>query len=108
VQTQILLQGGLSRFEKYVCGHVVLSLQRATLEFWECYAELPKVVRKKADKNFLLLKANPKHPSLHFKSIGEAWSVRIGLEWRALALPNKNGFDWFWIGSHAEYDKLIS
>jgi hypothetical protein len=85
-----------------------LNQHRATPEFWECYAELPKTIQKKADKNFQLLKSNPRHPSLHFKSIGEGWSVRIGIDWRALALKSENGFDWFWIGSHEEYDKLIS
>jgi hypothetical protein len=30
---------------------------------------LPKPVRTVADKNFQLLKSDPKHPSLHFKRI---------------------------------------
>ena len=37
---------------------------------WECYAELPEAVRQLADKNFALLKENPKHPSLHLKNVG--------------------------------------
>jgi hypothetical protein len=39
----------------------------ASPSFWESYDELPSVVQEVADKNFELLKANPKHPSLHFK-----------------------------------------
>ena len=36
-------------------------------------------VRELADKNFALLKQDPKHPSLHFKRLkGNLWSVRIG------------------------------
>ena len=31
----------------------------------------------------------------------------IGLRYRALALDVDGGYLWFWIGSHAEYDKLI-
>ncbi len=42
----------------------------ASPKFWVCYKALPKDVRDLADKNFELLKANPKHPSLHFKQIG--------------------------------------
>ncbi|MEI9888454.1 MAG: hypothetical protein WDN08_18525 [Rhizomicrobium sp.] len=61
-----------------------------------------------ADKNFALLKENPKHPSLHFKKIGEIWSVRIGLHYRAIAKEVDGGMRWHWIGSHAEYDYKLS
>lgn len=49
-----------------------------TPQFWELYRHLPLEVRELADKNFALLKANPQHPSLHFKKIGRLWSVRVG------------------------------
>ncbi len=80
----------------------------ASPKFWACYRALPKDVRDLADKNFELLKANSKHPSLHFKQIGNLWSVRVGKHFRALGLNKKEGIVWFWIGSHADYDKLIS
>ena len=35
------------------------------------------------------------------------YSVRIGLRYRALGVENQNGALWFWIGSHADYDKLL-
>ncbi|MEM1393696.1 MAG: hypothetical protein AAGG00_10460 [Cyanobacteria bacterium P01_H01_bin.150] len=55
-----------------------------------------------------LLKQDSSHPSLHFKKIGKKyWSVRAGLDYRALGIENDNGILWFWIGSHAEYDKLL-
>lgn len=79
----------------------------ASSRFWLCYERLPENVRKLADKNFDLLKANPQHPSLHFKKIREYRSVRVGLAYRALAVEVENGLLWFWIGSHAEYDDLI-
>jgi len=60
-----------------------------------------------ADKNFLLLAADPKHPSLHFKKIGSLWSARVGQHYRALALNDNDGIHWFWIGTHAEYDQLL-
>ncbi|MGA9378696.1 MAG: hypothetical protein WBV73_08000 [Phormidium sp.] len=40
-----------------------------TPEFWECYRQLPKEIQELADKKYELLKADPKHPSLHFKQI---------------------------------------
>ena len=71
------------------------------------YDSLPAEVRTLADKNFDLLKADPRHPSLHLKRIGEHWSVRVGSHFRALGHDLPDGIQWFWIGTHAEYDKLV-
>ena len=57
--------------------------------------------------NYALLRADTTHPSLHFKKIGELWSVRVGLHYRALAVERAEGYVWFWIGTHAEYNHLI-
>ena len=79
----------------------------ASPQFWRHYRQLPPEVRALADKNFQLLKADPKHPSLHFKKIGRLWSVRVGAHYRALGLDKPEGVVWFWIGSHADYEKLL-
>lgn len=79
--------------------------------FWQRYRDLPEEVQELADRKFELLKTNPRHPSLHFKKIGNKqrlWSVRIGLHYRALGREQSEGIVWFWIGTHAEYDQLIS
>ncbi|MBI5566330.1 MAG: hypothetical protein HY870_15635 [Chloroflexi bacterium] len=76
-------------------------------KFWESYAKLPPAVQKLADKNFELLKSNPDHPSLHLKKAGRYWSVRVGLKYRALGVEDDGRLLWFWIGIHAEYDKLV-
>jgi hypothetical protein len=75
----------------------------ASPQFWEHYAQLPPTVQALADKNYELLKADPMHPSLHFKQIERFWSVRVGLRYRALAIEIPEGLIWFWIGSHAAY-----
>ena len=64
-------------------------------------------MRKIADKNFELLKNDPWHPSLRFKRVGRFFSVRVGLSYRALGVEVEDGVLWFWIGSHADYDKII-
>lgn len=79
----------------------------ASTQFWQHYRQLPSDVRRLADRNFQLLKADSKHPSLHLKKIGRLWSVRVGAHYRALGLDKPEGIVWFWIGSHADYDKLI-
>ena len=75
--------------------------------FWKLYKKLPHDVQKQAKKQRKLLQANPRHPSLQFKKVGQRWSVRVNDDYRALADPVKNGYSWFWIGSHADYDRLI-
>jgi hypothetical protein len=79
----------------------------ASTQFWRAYQLLSPEVRALADKNFQLLKADPHHPSLHFKKIGNLRSVRVGARYRALGLDKPEGVVWFWIGSHADYDKLL-
>ena len=79
----------------------------ASPSFWERYERLPKGIREIADKNFQLLKANPRHPSLHLKRIGRYWSVRIGKRYRALGVEVPEGILWFWVGTHAEYDEML-
>ena len=79
--------------------------------YWRHYRQLPDEVRELADKNFALLKADLNHPSLHFKKVGKAkqlWSVRVGSHYRALGVEKPTGIVWFWIGPHAEYDKLLA
>lgn len=76
--------------------------------FWKLYGRLPADVRELADKSFELLKSDPRHPSLHFKKIGELWSVRIGAHYRALAMEVEGGMYWFWIGTHADYDNIVA
>lgn len=78
-----------------------------TPEFWELYGALPQSVQELADKSFALLKANPQHPSLHFKKVGDYRSARVGLAYRALGVDILEGILWFWIGTHAEYDRLL-
>lgn len=79
----------------------------ASPEFWFHYRALPGEIQRLADKNFALLKQSPNHPSLRFKKIGEFWSVRAGLHYRALAKEREEGLVWFWIGHHSEYDRFL-
>jgi hypothetical protein len=82
-------------------------IHRASPDFWALYEELPAQVRKLADKSFALLKADPRHPSIHFKRVDRYWSARVGMHHRVLGIEFAGGILWFWIGGHAEYDNLI-
>jgi hypothetical protein len=83
-------------------------MHRTSGRFWNLFANLPESVQTVARKNFELLKADPSHPSLHFKKVGKLWSVRAGLNHRALAVKEGADFIWVWIGPHDEYRRLIN
>jgi hypothetical protein len=80
----------------------------ASPDFWARYRALPVEVQSLADKSFSLLKLNSRHPSLHLKKVGRYFSVRVGLFHRALGVEVEDGISWFWIGTHAEYDKIVA
>jgi len=79
--------------------------------FCKLFDALPKAIQAKANKQFQLLKADSKHPSLHFKKIASEenlWSVRVDANYRALGAESKSGrMVWRWIGTHSEFDKLF-
>ncbi|MEH2094955.1 hypothetical protein [Nostoc sp.] len=81
---------------------------RATPDFWYYYRQLPIDIQELANRCYQFLQEDPKHPSLHFKKVGQFWSVRIGIHYGALAVKEDDNFVWFWIGSHPEYDRLLS
>ncbi len=80
---------------------------RANPRFWTCYRQLPHDIRRLADESYELLRQDPKHPSLHFKRLGRFWSARVGLHYRALATEQEDAMVWFWVGTHAAYNRLI-
>lgn len=71
------------------------------------YYQLPKKIQDLADKNYALLKKNPRHLSLHFKKINDLWAVRVSKQFRALGFEEPEGIVWFWIDSHQEYDRIL-
>ncbi|WP_404424425.1 hypothetical protein [Nibricoccus sp. IMCC34717] len=80
-----------------------------TERFWNGYHALPAPIRATADKNYVLWRENPQHPSLHFKPVGDGfWSVRVGKHYRALGHREDEEITWVWIGAHAEYDHLLT
>ena len=82
---------------------------RATPRFWAAYRELSPEIKELARKAYGLFRDNPRHPSLQFKKVHEdsIYSVRVTLGYRALGLLEDEEVTWFWIGTHAEYDRLL-
>ncbi|MGH9424880.1 MAG: hypothetical protein ACRD2L_01015 [Terriglobia bacterium] len=83
---------------------------RTTSRFREAFANLPHPVKDHARQAYKRFKNNPNHPSLRFKKVHQAepiFSVRVGLGYRAVGIQAENQMVWFWIGSHADYDKIL-
>lgn len=83
---------------------------RTTHSFREAFAKLPNEIQDQARRAYRLFRADPSHPSLRFKKVSgteDIYSVRIGLGYRALGLLEGAIVTWFWIGSHADYDRLL-
>jgi hypothetical protein len=73
-------------------------------------ARLPKTIQDLAQKSFSLWEGDTSHPGLNFELIDEEdriWSARVGLHHRALCYEDSGDYVWYWIGTHAEYDRLI-
>ena len=83
---------------------------RVTDAFLAFFAALPEKVKSQVRKAYRLWRQNPSHPSLQFKRVHARepiYSVRVSLGWRVLGLLEGDTIYWFWVGSHAEYDRLL-
>ncbi len=85
-------------------------ISRGTADFWRLYRGLPpeiKAAARQAHRKFL---ENPAHPSLHLERLRydpRTWSVRVTLNYRAVAYRQGDSWVWFWIGRHQEFNRLF-
>lgn len=83
---------------------------RTTRRFRELFAALPAQVQRQAREAYRLFRQNPAHPGLRFKQVNSdppIYSARVGIGHRAVGAFQGNTIVWYWIGSHADYDKLL-
>ncbi|MEG4281899.1 hypothetical protein QUB68_02125 [Microcoleus sp. A006_D1] len=84
---------------------------RTTAEFRKSFAALPKQVQEQTRDAYRQFKENQNYPSLRFKKVHPElpiYSARISNNYRAVGQLDGDTVIWFWVGSHAEYDKLLS
>jgi len=84
---------------------------RTTRRFRQMLAKLPSDIRRQAREAYRLFRQNPNHPGLRFKKVHNTepiYSARINIDYRAVGVIDGGEIVWFWIGPHAEYDKLLS
>ncbi len=84
---------------------------RTTRGFRELMSALQKHVRKQAREAYRHFLKNPSHPGLHFQQVyadPPIYSARIGISYRAVGVIDGDSVVWYWVGSHANYDKLLA
>ena len=81
-----------------------------TERFRRALDALPIDVQRRARRAYAAFRQDPEHPSLRFKPVRTMppiYSARVGLGYRALAVRDGGTWIWFWIGNHADYDRLL-
>ena len=84
---------------------------RRSKEFRELFARLPYDIQKQAIEAYNIFKENPYHPGLRFKCVNQRksfYSVRVNKSYRAIGEWKGDTMLWFFIGTHADYDRLLS
>ena len=82
-----------------------------TRAFRQQLEELPISVQEQAGRTYALWSSDPYHNSLQFKRVSQRqpiYSARVSLNYRVLGLMEDDHIYWFWIGTHAEYDGILS
>lgn len=83
---------------------------RTLASFWKQFENLPVEVRRRAYRAYRLWRSYPLAQGLYFKRVSDAepiYSVRIGLEYRALGLLEGDTIYWYFIGDHNDYEREL-
>jgi mRNA-degrading endonuclease RelE of RelBE toxin-antitoxin system len=84
---------------------------RTTERFRKALAALPREIQEQARAAYRQFLRDPHHPGLRFKPVHPSqpiYSARIGRGYRAVGVLDGDTVVWYWIGSHAEYDRIIT
>ena len=84
---------------------------RTTAQFRKSFAELPEQVREQTREAYRQFREDPRHPSLRFKKVHSdlpIYSARISKSYRAIGQLDEDTIIWFWVGSHSQYERLLS
>ncbi|QDT01193.1 ParE family toxin-like protein [Adhaeretor mobilis] len=82
-----------------------------TQRFRERLAALPERIQREARESYRLFLTAPHSSSLRFKRVNRKrpyYSARVGRNYRVLGMLEDVTINWFWIGPHDEYDRLVA
>jgi hypothetical protein len=85
-----------------------------TRSFRRLFARLPSHVQAQIRESYQLFKHNPWHPALNFERIhycvrpsSPVYATRIGRRYRAMGRLEGDTIQWFFVGSHEEYNRFV-
>ncbi|MXY68560.1 MAG: hypothetical protein F4Y47_08360 [Acidobacteriia bacterium] len=84
---------------------------RATPRSWAAYREVPTDIQGLARKAYRLFASNPQHQGLRVEKVHghePIYSARVALGQRALGLLEGDDITRYWIGAHADYERLLA
>ena len=84
---------------------------RTTRSFRRAFKRLPAEIQDRAREAYRMFQSDPSHPGLQFKKIppfDAIYSARVSRDYRAVCTLADDVAIWFFIGSHADYDRLLS
>jgi len=79
----------------------------ASPAFWEAVRQASRKRPRTRRQELRAAQGKPAASVITFKKVGRLWSVRVGLQYRALAAEVGVDLVWLWFGSHRDYDRLI-
>ncbi|AFY60454.1 hypothetical protein [Synechococcus sp. PCC 6312] len=83
---------------------------RTTAQFWKLFADLPPHIQQQALATYLQFQKDASYPSLRFKKVHPnlaIYSVRITKDYRAVGELAGDRVIRFWVGTHADYNRLL-
>lgn len=86
-------------------------ISRLHPSFRRDFARLPPRIQRRTRKAYAQFVTDPSYSGLEFKRLGTRhplWSIRITDSYRAVGVRQLDRVTWFFVGTHAEYDKLLS
>ena len=86
-------------------------ISHTTERFRRAFEGLPPQIQQRARAAYKTFQRDPGHPSLQFKQVHATrpiFSARVGLGYRAVEIREGDVMVWFWIETHADYERLLS
>ena len=88
---------------------------RTTRQFRHQYSNLPPKIQGLTKSACRFFHQDPQHPSLRHHHLDDkksgshapdSYSVSITMQYRAIYVQERGVNIWYWIGTHAEYDRF--
>lgn len=87
-----------------------------TAEYHQMLRALPEIIQERAAQAWRIFRDNPHDPrlgrhDLHDSGRGRhrngSFAVWLNRQYRAICVVDEGEYVWYWVGSHADYDRFL-